>query len=181
MKWISIAGRNKSDWVDFYQTPRWVTEKLLNKIVLSWTILEPASGSGSISKVLEEYGYSVKSQDIRTDERVYWEKWIDIFNCNDKYNTIITNPPYFCAKDFIIKSLDIADTVIVLLKLQFLESVDRYEFFNNTHLKKVYIICRRVTMYPDWEPEPKNSWTIAYAWYVWEKWYDWKPEIEWIL
>ena len=73
----------------------------------------------------------------------------DIFSEDKHYDTIITNPPYFCAKDFIIKSLDIADTVIALLKLQFLESVDRYEFFNNTPLKKVYIICRRVTMYPD--------------------------------
>ena len=68
----------------------------------------------------------------------------------------------------------------MLLKLSFLESADRYEFFKNTPLKKVYVFCKRVNMYPEWQPQPKNSWTIAYAWYVWEKWYKWEPVIDWI-
>ena len=181
MEWVSISGRKKSDWIDFYQTPQWVTKKLLDNISLSWTILEPASGSWAISKVLEAYGYNVQSQDIRTDERVYWVRWVSIFDCSDKYDTIITNPPYFCAKDFILKSLELSDNVIMLLKLQFLESADRYNFFKNTPLKKVYVICKRVTMYPDGEPEPKNSWTIAYAWYIWDKSYTGNTEIEWLL
>jgi hypothetical protein len=36
-------------------------------------------------------------------------------------------------------------------------------------------------MYPDGEPEPKNSWTIAYAWYIWDKSYTGNTEIEWLL
>ena len=69
----------------------------------------------------------------------------------------------------------------MLLKLSFLESKWRYEFFKNTPLKKVYVFCKRVNMYPEWQPIPKNSWTIAYAWYVWEKWYKWEPIIDWII
>jgi len=181
MKWSSIAGRSKNGWIDFYQTPSWVIEKLLDHLPLHGEILEPASGAWAISKVLESRWYTVISQDLRTDEWVYGTKGKNFFLQEERCDTIITNPPYFCAKDFILKSLEIANTVVMLLKLQFLESVDRYKFFQDTPLKTVYVICKRVTMYPEWEKEPENSWTIAYAWYVWEKRYTWKPTIEWII
>lgn len=182
-KWTSIAGRKRNDWIDFYQTPAWCVEKLLEREQFIWDILEPASWAGAISKVLEDKWYKVISCDIREDDWVYWYKWIDIFNINTKkYDNIITNPPYFCAKEFIQKSLKISDwKVVMLLKLSFLESTDRYEFFKNTPLKKVYVFCKRVNMYPEWTEKPKNSWTIAYAWYVWEKWYEWESTIDWIL
>lgn len=43
-------------------------------------------------------------------------------------------------KDFIIKSLELSENkVAMLLKLSFLESANRYDFFKNTPLKKVYV------------------------------------------
>jgi len=182
-KWTSIAWRKRNDGIDFYQTPTWCVEKLLEKESFSENILEPCSWAGAISKVLEKHWYNVFSEDIRTDDWVYWNKWQDFLLYNKpKVWDIITNPPYFIAKDFINKALENTDwKVAMLLKLSFLESKDRYEFFKNTPLKKVYVFCKRITMYPKWTEKPKNSWTIAYAWYVWEKWYKWKPEIDWIL
>ena len=178
----SISWRKINDWIDFYQTPTWCIEKLLEKESFIWPILEPCSWAWAISKVLENNWYRVYSQDIRIDDWVYWNKWVDFFKSDFKASNIVTNPPYFCAKDFILKSLELSENkVVMLLKLQFLESVDRYEFFKNTPLKKVYVFCKRITMYPEWQSEPKNSWTIAYAWYVWEKWYKWEPTIDWIL
>lgn len=70
-KGISIAGRKVNDGVDFYQTPTWAIEKLLEVVTFEGNILEPCSGNGAISKVLEEHGYNVVSQDIRDDESVY--------------------------------------------------------------------------------------------------------------
>jgi hypothetical protein len=181
-KWTSIAWRKRNDWIDFYQTPVRCVEELLKREKFVWNIFEPCSWAGAISKELEYHWYKVYSQDIRTDTWVYWLKWKDFFEENSIGNdNIITNPPYFCAKEFIEKSLDIAqDKVCMLLKLSFLESKWRYEFFKNTPLKKVYVFCKRVTMHPEWQPKPKNSWTIAYAWYVREKWYKWEPIIDWI-
>mgnify|MGYP002345484295 CR=1 FL=1 len=178
-QWISIAGRKRHDGIDFYSTPEWCVRKLLEHQDFEWPILEPCSGSGAISKVLEEK-YTVVSQDIRTDPSVYGERWVDFFAHTGKYPTIVTNPPYFCAKDFILHALEIAETVCVLLKLQFLESVDRYDFFQNTPLSHIYVLSKRPTMYPDWEPEPKNGWTIAYAWYIWKQGYAGEPVIKWI-
>lgn len=183
-KWTSIAWRKRNDWIDFYQTPTWCVEKLLEKETFNKQILEPCSWAGAISKVLEKAWCTVISTDIRTDDWVYWERGMNFLTFNSKNNPcdIITNPPYFIAKDFIQKSLEVSDwKVAMLLKLSFLESKWRYEFFKNTPLKKVYVFCRRVNMYPEWQPKPKNSWTIAYAWYIWEKWYKWYPIIDWII
>ena len=36
-------------------------------------------------------------------------------------------------------------------------------------------------MYPEGVEKPKNSGTIAYAWYIWEKGYTGKPQIEWLI
>lgn len=182
IKWISISWRKVDDGIDFYQTPTWCVQKLLEKEDIKWSILEPASWAGAISKELEKAWFLVTSSDIRTDDWVYWHKWVNIFWINTfKADNIVTNPPYKYAQEFIEKSLEISDwKVVMLLKLSFLESKWRYEFFKNTPLKKVYVFCKRVTMYPEWTEEPKNSWTIAYAWYIWEKWFKWNPNIDWI-
>lgn len=181
-KWISIAWRKENDWIDFYETPKWCIEKLLEKEKFIWNILEPASWWWVISKELEKNWYRVHSQDIRIDEWVYWSKWKDFFIDWFSVNNIITNPPYCLAKEFILKSLELStDKVAMFLKLQFLESADRYEFFKNTPLKNVYVFCKRPTLYPANWPIPKNKWTIAYAWYIWERWYKWEPILDWII
>jgi len=184
IKWISIVWRKRSDWIDFYQTPTRCVEKLLEKERFTWSILEPCSWAGAISKIVEKNWYNIMSQDIRTDDWVYGKKWVDFLSLNNEkeYQNIITNPPYFIAKDFIEKSLNKTSwKVCMLLKLSFLESTGRYNFFKNTPLKNVYVFCKRVNMYPEWQPIPKNSWTIAYAWYIREHWYEWEPTIDWII
>lgn len=106
IQWVSISWRKKNDWIDFYQTPTWCVEKLLEHENFFWDIWEPCSWAGAISKVLEKKWYNVYSQDIRTDKWVYGEKGIDFLALNDEieYDCIITNPPYFIAQEFIEKS-----------------------------------------------------------------------------
>lgn len=181
-KGLSIVGRKNNDGIDFYQTPEWAIRKLLDKEIFTGEILEPCSGSGAISKVLESVGYKVYSQDLREDDNVYGEKGVDFFEFEGSFSNIVTNPPYFCAKEFIEKSLDISSgKVAMLLKLNFLEGAKRYEFFKSTPLKKVYVFCKRITMYPEGEEKPKNSGTIAYAWFVWERGYKGSPQIDWLI
>ncbi len=57
-------GRQKDD---FYATPRWAIEAILDRETLDGPVWECASGDGAISKVLEERGCEVISTDIRTD------------------------------------------------------------------------------------------------------------------
>lgn len=181
IQWNQIAWRKRNDGIDFYQTPERCVEKLLEKIQFLWNILEPCSWAGAISKILEKKWYSIISQDIRTDDWVYWTKWINFLECNCVFDNIVTNPPYFIAKEIVQKSLDISkDKVCMFLKLSFLESIDRYKFFKDTPLKYVFVFSKRPQLYPEWIEKPKNWWTIAYARYIREKWYEWSPMIDWI-
>jgi len=181
MQGLSIAGRKRDDGIDFYQTPTWVTEALIHRESFYGSVLEPCSGAGAISEVLKASGLDVFSSDIRRDEAVYGEKGVNIFDIDEYYQNIITNPPYKYATEIIEKSLKIAtQKVAMLLKLSFMESLGRYRFFQDTPLKTVYVFCRRVTMYPEGILKPQNSGTIAYAWYVWEHGYEKKPVLSWI-
>ena len=180
---ISIAGRKLNDGVDFYQTPAFATLKLLEKETFNGSIIEPCSGQGAISKVLENSGYAVTSSDIRTDEYVYGEKGLNIFSIDaNSFDNVITNPPYFIGKEIVEKSLEIANhKVCMLLKLTFLESAKRHQFLKSSPLARVHVFSNRVTMYPFGTNEPKNGGTITFAWFVWEKNYVGKPQIDWII
>lgn len=182
MKGYSIVGRKRNDGIDFYQTPIWATQGLLNKEHFDGNILEPCSGNGAISKVLIDNGYNVVSSDIRQDDKVFGFKNKNIFDYqNNTFDNIITNPPYNQAQEIIEKSLLIAKyKVCMLLKLCFLESERRYNFFKSSPLKSVYVFCKRVQMYPEGIEKPKNSGTIAYAWYIWDKSIKDSPIINWI-
>ena len=179
MQGLSIAGRKRNDGIDYYQTPIWATQELLRKEEFGGSVLEPCCGAGAISKLLN----NCISSDIRKDENVFGEKGKDIFTYPEKsFNNIITNPPYIIAQKVIEKSLNITrNKVAMLLKLSFLESKGRYNFFKEYPLKKVLVFCKRVQMYPEGTIKPKNSGTIAYAWYVWDWAYTGQPMIEWII
>jgi hypothetical protein len=68
----------------------------------------------------------------------------------------------------------------MLLRLAFLESVKRKAFFEKYPPARVYVFRKRVTMYPAGTVKPKNSSTIAFAWFIWEKGFSGNPVIDWI-
>ncbi|GKU24337.1 hypothetical protein CFOLD11_11630 [Clostridium folliculivorans] len=166
---------------DCYETPKWAVDCLLRREAFEGVILEPCCGQGAISKVLKDYGYGVISSDIRDSEQIDGEKGKDIFSINKVFNNIITNPPYSNINDVIKHFSRIYNKkMALLLRLSFLESMSRYEFFTSFPLKVVYVFCARVTMYPEGEERPKNSGSVAYAWFVWDKDYIGNPMIRWI-
>ena len=170
MKGLSIAGRKRDDGIDFYQTPVEATKQILKRETLEGSILEPCCGAGAISSLIP----NCIATDIRFGK--------DIFSYEDNsFDNIITNPPYKYAQEIVEKSIKIARCkVVMILKLCFLESERRRKMFESSPLKMVYVFCKRVQMYPEGTEKPKNSGTIAYAWYVWDKKYTGKPTIEWI-
>ena len=105
---------------DFYATPEQTTRKLLDKIELKGSILECACGQGHISKVLKEY--YPENKIISTDivDRGYADEIKDFLKDEfDNVDTVITNPPFKYAKEFVEKGLEVAnDKVIMLLKIQ---------------------------------------------------------------
>lgn len=150
---------------DSYFTPPSATEKLLSKVKFNGSILEPASGSGHISKVLESHGYKVMSSDLRPD--AYGTPNVDFLASTTQVDNIVTNPPYSHSEEFVKHALWLSTgKVAMLFRLAFLESARRYGLFTQTPLTNVYVLCKRL---PHWDGvEFKGSATFAHAWFIWE-------------
>lgn len=187
-----ITGGKSKTWQrekhDFYATPEETTRAILDVLVLEGSILEPACGMGHISKVLKEY--YPENEIISTDliDRGFGEGGIDFLNHDygRRFDNIITNPPFKLAKEFVEKALTIAnDKVIMLMKIQFLESKGRREFLENSPLKYVYCFSERQPMMRNgWKINPKTGkpWSTALflAWFVWEIGYEGEPIVRWL-
>ena len=170
---------------DYYATPQESIFKLLEVEDFKGNILEPCCGEGHISEVLKQEGYKVFSNDLI--DRGYGELHKDFLTEDfEIYDNIITNPPFKYAKDFIEKSLKVTTgKVAMFCKIQLLEGISRYEMFQDTPLKTVYVFTKRQNPLRNGSPVDENgkkwSSTMCFAWFVWEHGYEGKPTIEWLL
>lgn len=186
-----IVGRKIINEYDFYETPKWATEKAVEKMIMDGVInkydevLEPCCGAGAISDVLSIYGFeNLKSSDIQTADYIKGTKGIDVYDLDDNITDVVfTNPPYnlMTKENMLEEFLRISKKkVILLLNIYYLSSKERKEMLENSCLRYVYIHSNRVTMYPYGKEKPKNGGTKMFAWFVWDKEYEGEPIIRWI-
>lgn len=97
---------------DYYTTDPTAVEQFIKHlendgVITNKLIWEPACGCGNISKALESNGYAVISSDLY--ERGYGESGLDFLNTELPFqcDTIITNPPYALADEFVKHAMDI--------------------------------------------------------------------------
>ena len=114
---------------DYYATDPRVLEHLIRKYELPDVILEPACGSGELSKWLESIGKKVYSSDII--DRGYGERmnFFEMDEVPEDCNCILTNPPYKHATEFVLHALELlhdGGQVVMFLKTTFLETERRY-------------------------------------------------------
>lgn len=167
---------------DFYPTPAYATEALLEREQFPGLIWEPACGDGAISKVLKSYDYDVMSTDIHDYGYADMDSKLDFLKVKDVgiVDHVVTNPPFKYAQDFVERSLQVSNgKVALLLKLVFLEGQKRQAMFKETPLETVYVFSKRVQFGRNGD-NYKNSGMIAFAWFVWNKNYSGKPQIDWI-
>lgn len=171
----SSGKRKKSD---FYETPYSMTRQLLDAEYLpNSIILEPACGNKAIVRILHAYGYSTHYYDISDGKDFLEEK--------EKFDYIITNPPFSLAYEFIQKAKEVAiQKFIFLLPLSYLHGKERYDNIwtdNKFPLKRIYVFTRYPMLGdPLREDERYRTGMMVYAWYVWERGWCGYPEIHWL-
>lgn len=173
---------NQSE-LDYYATEPKATEILLQYEKFSNPIWEPACGELHIAEVLRNNGYQVYTSDI-----VQRSKPIELIADFLEYDStwkgdIITNPPYKKAKEFCEKALEVipeGNKVAMFLKLTFLESKGRKQFFLDNPPKTVYVSSSRLYCAKNGDFSTRISSAVAYAWFVWEKGFCGDTVLKWV-
>ena len=193
LKGTNLAGtsttRDRVD-EDYYATPYNSTEALLNNVKFEGKFLEPCVGGGHIAEVIKKYypnneiiGYDLVD---RGYPNTIISNYLTSNFCETKYDSIITNPPYSLAQEFLEKSMSIINKngkIAMFLKIQFLEGVARKEMFNKYPPKYIYVFTKRQNPLRNGSPIDENgkAWasTMCFAWFVWEEGFAGEPVIRW--
>jgi len=172
---------------DFYATDPNSVLSFLNEYELDGKIVyEPCVGEGHIAKTIKNYYLDKMVYGTDLVDRGYGDGVFDFINGDvsdliklgvpvNNVDWVITNPPFKFAKEFINKSLNIANKgVVMFLKIQFLESQSRKEWFKETPLKYVYVFSKRQVVLNNGQkinPKTGKAWasTMCFCWYIWEK------------
>lgn len=128
----------------------------------------------SYPAALEQIGVYPQTVDIREDSLADWKvNYLEMEP--ERWDVIITNPPFYAAQEIIEKALsEVSDGgyVVMLLRLNFLGSKQRKQFWENNPAKKIYVHHRRMSF----TGGPTDS--IEYAHFVWQRGYTGPTEIE---
>ena len=111
----------------------------------------------------------IKTIDIRKDSLAEIKADYLKLDLDFKPHIIITNPPFNLALEIIKKALDDVEDdgyVIMLLRLNFLETKARKDFFDEYMPEYIYVHHKRMSFV-----EGKGTDSVAYAHYVWRKGY----------
>lgn len=166
---------------DYYVTPIGAVENFLHRLneidssILSScnSILDCSAGGDKNNAMtypfaLRGFGKSTDTIDIREDSLAdtigdYLE-----YECKDKYDLVISNPPFNLALEFIQKALDdVKDNgyVIMLLRLNFLEGLKRKDLlWDNIMPKYIFVHSKRMSFTDSGKTD-----SVAYAHYVFKK------------
>lgn len=156
---------------DWWITPRWAVEALLERESFPGPVWEAACGDGAMSRVLEAAGYPVISTDLV--DRGYGQGGCDFLLCDSTRGaqSIVTNPPFSIADRFMAHALGLGVRKVALfLRLGMLEGQRRGRFYEEHPPSRVWIFSRRVTLSVGGLETPvEEGGRMALAWYVWER------------
>ncbi len=161
--------------------------------------LDTAAGNGVWGGELDKrlgtfcsYKYGLEYRDVEPDyDFDEWVTGVDYLTWEPgiKFDIIVSNPPYGvnvngktdkkCAEKFIRKSYELVKDggfICFLLRLGFLESQTRYEFWKEFKPRRVWVSSRR----PSFTGNRKTDAT-SYGVYLWQKGYTGPTELDWVM
>lgn len=180
---------------DTYNTPQELCDAIVNKLKAdqflstldseTGIILEPSAGSGNFISSLKKFApeWTVHALDIEVGHCLkevcsydipYMERdFLEFGGC--KYNGIIGNPPYSLAEAHIRHGLGLlrpGGFLAFLLRLNFLESKKRIQFWSEFPATKIYPLAER----PSFVSGGTDA--CAYGVFVWTRGYKGQTELE---
>lgn len=146
---------------DKYDTPIYTVNSLMNVLDMNkfnnGIFLEPCRSVGNIYNHIYNEVYAGKRLWAEIDEGV------DYLSNTFRADFAITNPPFSLALEFLEKMLHEVKSVFCLLRLNFLGSQKRYEFWNTNPPTHVLVLSKRPSF------TGKGTDSIEYAWFCWDR------------
>jgi len=159
--------------LDLYETPAPATRALLEvESFRDGAIWECANGRGAISTVLRAAGYRVVATDIVDYGVPDARAGVDFLaqaTAPDDVTTILTNPPFMYADEFVRHALALVPRVVLLLRLAFVASVGRADILDGGTLARIHVFANRLSFHRDGWDGPRASSAIEFAWFVWHR------------
>ena len=156
---------------DFYPTPKSLTYELLNTGVLNdcKTILEPAVGTHAVSNILLERGFQVTEKDI-----IYGNDFLNDDYSGQKFDAIVTNPPFSLIDDFIEKAKQIdCKKIVFICRTNHLGSHKANDKKIWEGLSDVFVFDRMVDYDKPFREDGKfKTGMLVTGWFVWTKGYN---------
>jgi hypothetical protein len=180
---IHISGYDRQE-NDFYPTPVWVTEALLNSVTLRGPVWEPCCGDGAMAQTILARDHGVVASDLV--DRGYGQSGIDFLACQnfpDGCQSMVTNPPYGdgggslkgvhvpgALLHFVrhaIRLTERADGQLALLvRFQWLAGKKAANLISSGPLSKVVVLRRRIRWF-DMGPMTNHG-QHHHAWLFWD-------------
>jgi hypothetical protein len=180
------SNARDSHIADYYVTPiaeihKFLVEldNLYNYLLCTGKILDPCAGGDAVNpmsypealKLFNKYK-RIDTIDIREDSRAAIKADYLTTDCKNKYDIIMTNPPFNMALDIILKAMEDVRAnglVVMLLRLNFFGSKDRKPFWEK-HMPQFCFVHHKRMSFTD----EKGTDSIEYCHMVWKK--DINPE-----
>ncbi len=166
-------GQRGGGEADFFPTPAFPVHRLLERLPLPggrW--LEPGAGDGAIIRAVNAARADVAwtAVELREECRTVLEETgaqVEIGNFHElagdrwqrAFDVAMLNPPFSDALRFVTRCFALADWVVALERLNWIESQQRHEFFSAC-MPDIYVVGRI-----DFNGGGGDS--IPYAWFVW--------------
>ncbi len=161
--------------VDLYETPAPATHALLAAEQFGdGAIWEIANGRGAISRVLRGAGYRVVATDLvdyGIEDAAGGVDFLAQTSAPDGVTTILTNPPFMHADEFVRHALALVPRAVFLLRLAFLAGVGRSDILEGGQLARVYVFRNRLPMLhrDGWDGPRTTSSAMDLAWFLWSR------------
>lgn len=178
-KTASMADRGP----DFYASPYAALPPLLvaEGRRMPRAIWEPSCGNGALVLPLRRLGHQVVASDLYDWGCPDSHPEIDFFSNSvtqiadlipdDGRFGILTNPPFGAVEEYIDRAVGLAPYVALLLRLAFLESEGRMNWWPSVGLQRVHIIAERLPMMHrhNWDGPKLKQAGLCFAWFIFER------------
>lgn len=158
---------------DLYETPEWVTDALWphmpREALVVW---EPAAGGQKMVRALRKRYRYVAYNDVTSGD--------DFLKSTEKTAaTIITNPPFGLAREFIEHALSLTENMVaMLLPTDYDHAKTRRHLFDEcpAFAKKVQLL-RRIVWFEPAVASPSSN----HAWFIWDHRHSGPPTLAYAL